>query len=85
MQVWTEKEDVFLSQNYRIKPCREIAEKLDRSVSAVRERARRLGVSRINALRLETEVVNEKIEKRITASGGLVYRVGNVISHRMMG
>lgn len=85
MQAWSEKEDVFLSRNYRIKSVQEIAKELNRSVSAIRERARRLGVSRMNELRIKTGASGDNIEKKITASGGLIYKVGNITSHRMTG
>lgn len=43
---WTPKEIVYLSNNYEFGKSKDIAEKLGRSVIAIREKARRLGISK---------------------------------------
>jgi uncharacterized membrane protein len=43
---WTEEDDEFIRQNYRKIPTKEIAEKLNRSLDSIINRAGPLGISK---------------------------------------
>jgi hypothetical protein len=93
MLLWDKREEQFLTESVGKKPLKLIAMELGRPQSGVLAKAKKMGLmpSGLQKTKTETqqlETQQDKIEpvpeSTTSLSGGLLIRIGNVTTHRMV-